>query len=513
MINFVISSANNEADMLRAVQENTARGLPLPEWGSKSSSISVCGNGPSLRDVQPTEGPIAALNGAWKTLVKSGIMPDYIIAHDPCAENIRWFDDAPSEPVYLLSSRVHPAVFEKLRGKKIQLWHIQDKPEASTGAKQLIGGGFTIGCQSLNLLNLIGFDRFELYGYDSCYSFDGQHHSTDQSWNITPPKPYQVGERMFIAETWMAAQVQEFVKQIEVNRFNYSVRIHGDGMLKAALDHVTLEVLYDLDIAPGSFDFFSSMINVENYRKDNYYRRVVVNFKPGSDRGFRPCEVIEIDHAYKKLMLNNVVRPLLKMFAFEEVESVSDKAAQFHYVPKESVDLYRRYGYMATYRESKEAAEWAKQFDSPYVITLREAEHWPQRNSNLNEWIKFAKTLSGRVIFVRDTVKAHELVDGFEICPEASIDIHKRFALYKRAKMNFAVTTGPTLLMNFDPEVPYIQFFTPSPGYHCYEKEWVKRVMGIEDERFPWQGPQQKLVWADDTAENISKVWNELQAA
>lgn len=503
MIEFVISSANNEQDILRAVEENTARGLPCPVWGANTGSIAVCGNGPSLGETYPSGGPIAALNGAWKTLVKNGVMPDYIIAHDPATQNVVWFDDAPDDPVYILSSRMHPSVFDKLKGKKIFLWHIHDEPEAKTGTKHLIGGGFTIGCQSLNLLNLMGFTHFDCYGYDSCYSIDGRHHSTKQDWNLTAPRPYQVGEAMFIAEPWMAAQVQEFLKQIEANKYNYTVDVKSSGMLKAALDHNTLEILYDLEVAPGSFDFFDCMINAENYRKCQGYSRAIVNFRSGSDGGFRPNEILHVPHRYKTLMLNNVVRPMLKMFAFQEVSEVSEKAVQFQYTPKETLDHFRATGEMAEYRPSDEAIEWAKQYKDFHVITLREAEHWPQRNSNVGEWVRFAKTLGSKVVFVRDTAKADDLIDGFEICPEASKDIHKRLALYRAAKMNYFVATGPGQLIKHCRETPYICFTTNAEGYPFYDPKWLKEQCGL-DEQYPWRDPEkQRIFRLDDTYENL----------
>lgn len=511
---FVIASLNSEADITRAVSMNTARGLPEPDWHSESGSISVCGNGPSLRDLFPIDGPVAALNGAWRTLVNLGVMPDYIIAHDPAPQNVAWFEDAPDEPTYLIASRVHPKVFELLKGKKVKVWQMQDLPEAQTGSKHLIGGGFTIGCHALNLLSLMGYKHFDCYGYDSCYSLDGLHHSTPQSWNLTPPQVYQVADRMFIAEPWMAAQVQEFLKQVQANKYNYTVDVKGDGFLAAALEHNTLEILYDLNFAPGSYDFFCAMVNIENFRSLNGFTRVHVHFKPGKDRGFRPNEIIELSHDYKKLMLNNVARPLLGLFGFIEVGSVSSKARQFQYLSRESLDLYREQKVMAEYRPNEEALKWAEQFsDNPYVITLREADHWPTRNSRVEEWVKFAKTLDRRVIFVRDTAKAHEPIDGFETCPEASIDVHKRLALYARAKMNFAVCTGPMMLAAFTQTIPYIYLLTSAP-YPGYSREWQSQAMGLIDQQYPWHDSKtQRVVYADDDFESLYKIWGEMKDA
>jgi hypothetical protein len=213
-------------------------------------------------------------------------------------------------------------------------------------------------------------------------------------------------------------------------------------------------------------------------------------------------------------MLNNVARPLLGLFGFIEVGKVSSKARQFQYLSRESLDLYREQKVMAEYRPNDESLEWSEQFsDNPYVITLREADHWPSRNSRVEEWIKFAKTLDRRVIFVRDTAKAHEPIEGFETCPEASIDVHKRLALYARAKMNFAVCTGPMMLAAFTQTIPYIYLLTSAP-YPGYSREWQSQAMGLIDQQYPWHDPKtQRVVYADDDFESLCKIWGEMKDA
>lgn len=511
---FIIEPAYDVQEVNAWIGPNSRRGLPAVQYGLCEGRVSVCGNGPSLRSLYPGDGPIVALNGAWRTLVANGVMPDYIVAFDPAKENVAWFKDAPSGVTYLLASSMHPDVFEATRNKIVHQWHCACAEELKLGLHPLIDGGFTVGCLSLNLLHKMGFTHFDLYGYDSCYALDGRHHATEQNWHLTDPKVYQVGERAFLAEPWMAAQVQFFLEQIEANRWNYTVDVKGDGMLAAALKHNTMEVLYDLDTAPGSYDFLNNMLNAENYRKLRNYSRVHVHFKPGKNDGFRSVDVIDIGHEQKSLMLNKVARPMVEMFGFTEVDSVSENAMQFTYISRPSTDIYRETGHLPVYHASREATEWAQQFAGVITITLREAEHWPMRNSDKAEWIKFSQTLKGRVIFVRDTCKADEPVEGFETCPEASRDLHKRLALYRGARMNFFTTQGPACLTWFTKDIPYVNIYTPTPGYHCYDQAWLAEYHGVEpDGQLPWHDPsKQRIVRMADTCENIASVWTELEA-
>lgn len=471
--------------------------------------------------------PVAALNGAWRVL---RYPPKYIIAHDPAPENIAWFTDAPVGPQYLLASRVHPSVFDVLleRGCDVRIWHMDENAEQELFLAPRVPGGFTIGCRALNLLNLLGFTHFDCWGYDSCFSVTGEHHATHQPWAYDAPEVYQVGERSFSAAPWMAAQVEQFLTQVETNRWNYTVDVKGDGFLAAALDHNTIRAVYDLDVAPGSFDFMCSMLNVENYRAMNGFTRVHVHLKPGSKDGFRPVDAIDVGHEQKNLMLNNVVRPLVRMFGMQEVgtmpdpnvivgaiEVPGDGVVAFAYSPRFSVEHFHETGKLPVYQASARARQWADMTFPvrPYVITLREAAHWPQRNSDVAEWLKFAATLDGPVVFVRDTATADDPMEAVT-CPLASRDLDKRLALYRRARMNFFVTNGPAGLAWYTRDIPYLCLFKDAPGYHCYDPEWLDDYIGLpQGGQLPWAGPHQRLAYVDDTCENIDREWRLMQSA
>ena len=510
--------AYRREDIEATIAINLARGLPSPDYGTQRGAINICGNGPSLRERYPTSGKVAACNGAWRALHRAGVFVDYIIVHDPTPENASWFDDAPVYAQYLLASRVHPSVFDKLAGRDIRIWHCGDGPEErAVPAGPFIGIAATVGLSAMNLLAGMGFRHFDCWGLDSCYAYDGAHHATPQDWAESEPLPYQVGKRMFLASLWMVGQVQEGLKQIEANRRDYTVEIHDDGLFAEALAHNTLEVVYDLDKAPGSFDFIHAGLNIESYRREHGYTRVKVHCRRGKGKdGFRTNEPIELDHNHKQHMMNYVVRPLQKMFGFQEVDAVGEQAMEFGYSPKPVLQAFSAGTSLPTFQPSVEAELWAlKEFpEPPLVITLREIFYWPQRNSNVEAWLEFAKGLQkeGRVIILRDTWKRDEPLDGFETCRDAVIDLHKRFALYRRAKMNFFVMNGPAALCHYTADVPYMTFLKDAPGYPCYDPKFLQDFIGIEPYgQFPWTSDRQRLVYADDTCENIAKAWNELQ--
>lgn len=121
-----------------------------------------------------------------------------------------------------------------------------------------------------------------------------------------------------------------------------------------------------------------------------------------------------------------------------------------------------------------------------------------------------------RVIFVRDTAKGNEPMTGFEICPQAALDLHMRVALYERAKANLFVANGPSILAAFM-EKPWLTFVQVEPddsNYKANTPAFWRMHVGIDiGEQYPWSRPDQRIVWQPDTYENICAAWEKLQPA
>jgi ADP-heptose:LPS heptosyltransferase len=152
----------------------------------------------------------------------------------------------------------------------------------------------------------------------------------------------------------------------------------------------------------------------------------------------------------------------------------------------------------------------------PITITLRESLHWPHRNSNLPEWLKFADYLQKQgeqVLFVRDTWKAREPLERFATCPAASRDLEIRLALYKQAKCNFFIDNGPWHLALVSP-APWVAFINVDPmsGYIPCTPQWWKRNHGVAPgQQFPWSNATQRIVWAPDTFDEMCKAWEDFR--
>jgi hypothetical protein len=147
----------------------------------------------------------------------------------------------------------------------------------------------------------------------------------------------------------------------------------------------------------------------------------------------------------------------------------------------------------------------------PVTITLRESTTTPHRNSNVEEWIKFAKWLEERgerVLFVRDTEKADEPIEGFHTMPSASRNLFHRAALYECAKANLFVSNGPSGLgtISQKPSLVFQQVWSKS-SYFPETPAGFAHFCG-----FPAGGQWpietgQRIAWATDTFENIRDAW------
>ena len=216
-------------------------------------------------------------------------------------------------------------------------------------------------------------------------------------------------------------------------------------------------------------------------------------------------------------MMRNVIGPLVQAIG-GEVDKVVGGRGDFSITCNEIVAAAKAGETVPKFRAPPLAAAAMDALldgiPQPVTITLREAKHYTNRNSNMEAWLKFAKDLVAKgeeVIFVRDTAKAEEELENFSTMPVASQNTHMRIALYERAKFNLFVANGPATL-NWHLDTPFLFFSEMDPDHkNTYEPcwpEWWPRRMGIEaGEQFPWFNPRQKIVWQQDTYENISAAW------
>lgn len=114
------------------------------------------------------------------------------------------------------------------------------------------------------------------------------------------------------------------------------------------------------------------------------------------------------------------------------------------------------------------------------TITIRESIRNKHRDSNREAWDRIASEI-GNCIVIEDAYKSN-------------ISIKDRIELYAHAKMNYGVSNGPMALCIMS-DMPYTIFAQESTWNH-----FGKVKHGFQ---WPWAVEDQRLVWANDTYENI----------
>lgn len=267
-------------------------------------------------------------------------------------------------------------------------------------------------------------------------------------------------------------------------------------------------VCYDLAVEPCNYDFPCWLAYAEMQRiREGAEGPLRVAFQRPRDNEDTP----EIN-AKKLQMHRDVLVPLVELFGAVWDDNAVYGRRYNTYAMRPIVEAYLK-GEALPRLKSKYGASSID--GAPYItITLRECppDHWKHRNSNVEAWTKFARYLEAkgeRVIFVRDTAKAEEPLEGFKTYPPASIDLHARVALYHGAKANLFVSNGPWMMGCFS-EQPLLMFVEISLAepFHAGRPTWWRTNHGIgEGQQFPWFTEHQRIIWKRDTYENLVEAW------
>lgn len=242
----LVGTGNTSMDLLKQ-QIHRAYSLGKP-WVPRmeieqAAPAMIVGGGPSINGTIPVISLMAAngatifaLNGAAHWLKQHDIQPHYQVILDARPEMADMvLDDG--ECVLLAASQCNPPVQDKAD----YLWNAHfdgiDKflPENDSGASALtITGGSTVGLMAMSLAYIMGYKKFHLFGYDSCYSRD-MHHAYEQKINDNDKTIDVVwGGHHFKCSPWHAMQAREFLGlSPNMVECGCEISVYGNGLLPA----------------------------------------------------------------------------------------------------------------------------------------------------------------------------------------------------------------------------------------------------------------------------------------
>lgn len=227
------------------VRAALASGLPDVEGfrGFAGQTLTIVGNGPSAVNTPFDKAYALALNGSLKLFTERKTYPAYWACVDPKPMVADFVKDAPHETIYLVNSQCHPSVREALRGRTVRLWHsYNDAFNDLLEGRTVIDGGTSITLNAFPLMHMLGYRRFEVYGWDGCYMRDKDHavpqfYERDKANDVT----LRVGWwRKFLTSPTWALEAQQAVHLL--GHATYPVKVHGRGMIGAALRHAGVPV-------------------------------------------------------------------------------------------------------------------------------------------------------------------------------------------------------------------------------------------------------------------------------
>lgn len=235
-VEFDIKTPVADSALVEQIRANLARGIEeVPVGAHKRGVMTIVASGPSAKTAPFGRHPTMALNNALKLFTEQGRAPTYWAACDP-QEIVADFipDDPPEGTIYLVASKCHPRVFDKLKDRKVLVWHVDDSGLDQLEGRIAIPTAVSITLCALNLSRLLGYFSMDVWGWDACY-VDGKDHASDQphsnAGDITVHFPD--GRTFATTNTW-AAEAQDAVNQMQVA--DYRVTVNGDGMIKPMLD-------------------------------------------------------------------------------------------------------------------------------------------------------------------------------------------------------------------------------------------------------------------------------------
>ncbi len=240
--------------ILAQVAENMRRGLPqaMPHQPNSETVILVCG-GPSLTMTEKdlvkeawSGGKIVAVNGAYGWCIERNIRPSAFVMLDAREFNARFVEQSVEGCHYLLASQCHPKAFELCKDRKVTQWHALTAEDAE---KKLLDDyyferhspvtlGTTVSLRAISLLRMLGFQRFIVFGLDSCWIGE-EHHAYDQPENnkekrmsvwLRPKGRDELAQR-FICSPWQAKQTEDFMQLVRERGDLFEVDVRGPGII------------------------------------------------------------------------------------------------------------------------------------------------------------------------------------------------------------------------------------------------------------------------------------------
>lgn len=191
---------------------------------------------------------IIAINWTHTWLINNGIVPNGSVFFEIDAEPDSVLEAAHPDVTYFICSHCHPKTFDMLKDNKRVLWHSPPNSKFEEVVKEelfneseVVGGGISTFTRAMTVALHLGFRHLDLFGCDGSFPDEGKTHvdgyetvmdnKTDGLW-VWAKAPKTGETRRFRTVGYLALQVEEFKVYCQINHAYYSLRVHGDSLLR-----------------------------------------------------------------------------------------------------------------------------------------------------------------------------------------------------------------------------------------------------------------------------------------
>ena len=245
---FCAVNADDE-DIRKNISSNISRDIPqvVPYETQWDKVVALVVGGPSLdstldvlKEKHAAGMPVVRVNGSYKYCMDRGIRPSAFIMLDSREFNNRFVDPPHKECKYFICSQCHPSVLDKLDGYETHLWHCAGQDQYQDILEDKYGeihkdffpvlGGSTVTLRAIHLMRMLGFPKFEIFGFDSCIM--DKHHAYSQPENDGEKEiEVHVAGKQFLCTVAHYHQAKEFVQMVGATGDHYDMIIHGEGLI------------------------------------------------------------------------------------------------------------------------------------------------------------------------------------------------------------------------------------------------------------------------------------------
>lgn len=244
--------------ILKQVARNIRRQLPqLMLHQPNSDTVALVCGGPSLASTEHqlveavwAGAKVVAVNGAYQWCIVHNIKPSAMVMLDARDFNARFVASPVKGCRYLLAAQCHSDAFDYCRDRDVTIWHCCSAGEVEADMLSAyyfkrfnpVPLGTTVAIKAIQVLRMLGFKSFDIFGLDSCW-MDDEHHGYRQTENdhdkrfITWLRPEGREDLWcnFTCAPWMMRQAQDFQDLVAKQGDEFRIHVRGNGLIAAIL--------------------------------------------------------------------------------------------------------------------------------------------------------------------------------------------------------------------------------------------------------------------------------------